>query len=216
MPPPPRFLLILSHPAAAHRARRRSAPLVSHSRRVNRAPPPSPIAPQRRRSRPMAGGHCWPLHAVDRCVGPLSAPSLAPTRHRADPPPPFPSPPRALSAFKSRRPPTSLPSSIFFSIRFTRCYLPAPPLSQLVPSPVASPPRHRETEPLPASTFRPLGESGPPCVVAHKWRAPHLLPSPPVLQDPATGAARDRSTSATVGHHHAASTPPPHVEPLLG
>jgi hypothetical protein len=39
----------------------------------------------------------------------------------------------------------------------------------------------------------PLGESGPPCVVDHKWRAPHLLPllrycRTPPLVPPVTGA----------------------------
>jgi hypothetical protein len=177
-----------------------------------------PTRPQRHRPRPTAGGHCRPLRAADRCTGPLSTPSPAPTRHRADPPPPpFPSPLCAPSTFKSRRPLTLLPSfSIFFSIRFARRYLPAPPPSMSASYPVASPPHHRETEPPPASTFHPLGESGPPCVVARKWHAPHLLPSPPVLQDPATVIARDRSASTTVGHRRATSTPPPHVEPLLG
>jgi hypothetical protein len=120
---------------------------------------------------------------------PLAAPSPAPMQHRADPPP-FPSPPCALSAFKSRRPPTSLPfSPFFFSVRSTRRCLPAPPPSLSVSSPVASPSHHRETEPPPTLTFCPLDEPGPPCVVACKWHVPHLLPSPPVLQDPATGAA---------------------------
>jgi hypothetical protein len=108
---------------------------VSCSRRINRAPLPSPVAPQRHRSPPMAGGRYRLLHAVGRCAGPLSAPSPAPTRHRPDPPP-FPSSPHALSAFKSRRPPTSLPFFfIFFSIRSARRCLPAPPPSLSAPFP---------------------------------------------------------------------------------
>jgi hypothetical protein len=114
-------------------------------------------------------------------------------RHRADPPP-FPSPHRAPSAFKSRRPPTSLPFfPFFFFVRSACRCLPAPPPSLSAPSLVASPPRHWETKPPPASTFRPLSESGPPCIVAHKWHAPHLLPSPPVLQDPAISATMIRA-----------------------
>jgi hypothetical protein len=138
-----------------------------------------------------------------------------PPSDRADPPPSFPSLPHALSAFKSHRPPTSLPFSIFFSVHSARCCLPAPPPGLSTPSPVASPPHHRETEPPPTSTFRPFGELGPPCAVARKWRAPHLLPSPPALQDPITNAARHRSASTTVGHRCVASALPRHVEPLL-
>jgi hypothetical protein len=166
-----------------------------------------------------AAAHARQLRAAaDHYVGPLSAPSPAPTWHRADPPPhPFPSPPGAPSAFKSRRLPTSLPFfSIFFSICSVRHCLLAPPPSLSAPSLVTSPPHHRETEPPPALTFRPLGEPGPPCIVACKWCAPHLLPFPPVLQDPATSTTRNQSTSTTLGHRRTASTTPPHVEPLLG
>jgi hypothetical protein len=147
---------------------------------------------------------CRPLCRAPLCS--FSCPHAAPSQ----PPPPF-----TLAAPRTERfqkLPTSLPFfSISFSIRSACRYLPTPP-----PSPVTSPPRHRETEPLLASTFRPLGESGPPCVMSRNWHAPHLLPSPLVLQDPATSAARDQSASATMGHRHVASTPPSHVEPLLG
>jgi hypothetical protein len=109
----------------------------------------------------------------------------APRGTELTPPPPFPLLPRTPSAFKSRRPPTSLPFfSIFFPICSAHHCLPAPPPSLSALSPVASLPHQRESEPSSASTFRPLGEPGPPCVMARKWCAPHLLPSPPVLRTP--------------------------------
>jgi hypothetical protein len=186
-PPPP--------PPLGNGPRCCPVPPVSRSSRDNHAPPPSHVAPQCHLLCPMVGGHCRPLHAIDRCIGPLSAPSPAPTRHQADPPP-FPSPTRASSAFKSRWPPTSLHFSLFFfSARSARRRLPAHPLSLSASFPVASPPHHRETEPPPASTFHPppLSEPGPLCVVACMWHAPHLLPllwccRTPPLVPPLTGA----------------------------
>jgi hypothetical protein len=162
-------------------------PPVSRSSRDNHAPPPSHVAPQCHLLCPMVGGHCRPLHAIDRCIGPLSAPSPAPTRHQADPPP-FPSPTRASSAFKSRWPPTSLHFSLFFfSARSARRRLPAHPLSLSASFPVASPPHHRETEPPPASTFHP-----PPPSVSRVLCASWLACGMRLTFSPSFGAAGPR------------------------
>jgi hypothetical protein len=135
-------------PAAATGPRRRPAPLVSHvvPRRARRCPPLS-VARARHAREACTTHRCQsspkPLHPCR--AGPHRRPTLGPSK---PPPPFFPSPPCAPSAFKSRQPPTSLPfSSIFFSVHSVCRFLKAPPPSLSVPSPVASPPHHRETEP---------------------------------------------------------------------
>jgi hypothetical protein len=99
----------LLHPATATGNPRHHAPPVSRPRPRHRAPPSSPIAvAPARRVLPAAVGaarsrrvHAVPTHVVEPRppFRSFSCPHATPSR---PPPPPFPSPPRALRAFKSR------------------------------------------------------------------------------------------------------------------
>jgi hypothetical protein len=192
-----------THPLPIGPRYRRSRPSAACAR-VARTPPPSPVAQHWRHPRPPAGGRCRPHELSPSTPGPpLSSPFSPPRAPNPGPPSFFPRRPAHPSAFKSHRPPTSLPFLSIFLLHPLRAPLPpSSPLTLSTPSPgrlTASPSEARAT----------------PGVVTHKWCAPHPIPSPPALQDPATSATHDRSTSATMGHRHVASAPPPHDKPLL-
>jgi hypothetical protein len=130
--------------------------------------------------------------------------------------PPFSSLLTPLGRDKSYRRPCSPFLPIFLLHLLRALPPPSSPLSLSTLSPgrlTASPPEVRATHGIESPPPR---YASPPCIVAHKWLAPHPLPSPLALQDPVTSATRDRIASATMGHRRAASAPPLHVESLLG
>jgi hypothetical protein len=186
MPPLPHFLLSLPHSATGHRA-----PLPPGSACQPLVPSqPHPVALRCRATapQPTPDGQ-GPLPATPRCRPLCRAPlrSFSYTPRGTEPtPPPFPSPPRAPSTFKSHRSQTSLPFfSIFFSIHSARRCLPDPPPSLSASFPVASLPHHWETEPPPASTFRPPSVSW---VLHASWLASGVR----LTFSPSSGAAGPR------------------------
>jgi hypothetical protein len=156
LPPTP-----FPHPAAAHRAPLSPGPTCQPLALESRAPCRPPLSRGNGATRAHqpgadAGRPSYPR----RAQGPLSLPRLPPsTRLRPQGPLPFPSAPRTRAPSKAagRRP--RFLSSLFFFPICTKCRcLPAPRRAYPRHPPIASPPHHRKSEPLPASNPCLLGE----------------------------------------------------------
>jgi hypothetical protein len=130
MPPLPRFLVSLSHPAAAHGARRHPAPPVSRSLPHRSRPAALPCRAAMASPAP-AGQGAMPVTELSRAVlgpPPLSS-TFSPPRgaEPQDPPAPFFLSARATGPLKrSHRPPTSSPLLPVFLLHPLRA---APPPS---------------------------------------------------------------------------------------